>query len=159
MYSTPAHSANRALSPSSKSSSSLLSCCYRSSHCFGPDWLRADHIKQHECRGKILWLGVGSGYRLTTRTCASFCKLDRIHALNHRRNKFLHTYAHARTLTRGRRWWDHQRDPKPPDKGFVQEQDGTHRLLKVFKSALGLVAQCHVLQFTTYCFNLNASQR
>lgn len=97
MYSTPAHSANRALSPSSKSSSSLLSCCYRSSQCFGPDWLRADRIKQHECRGKILRLGVGSGYRLTTRTCASFCKLDRIHALNHRRNKFLHT--HARTLT------------------------------------------------------------
>lgn len=38
---------------------------------------------------------VGSGYRLTARTCASFCKLGRIHALNHVRDKFLHTRIHS----------------------------------------------------------------
>lgn len=96
MYSTPTHSANRALSivqiffSPPPSSQLLLSLILMLRPC-----LCADHIKQHEFRGKILWLGVGSGYWLTTCTCTSFCWLNRIHALNHRRNKFLHTCTHS----------------------------------------------------------------
>lgn len=133
MYSTPAHSANRALSILQIFffSQLLLSLTLTPRSC-----LRADHIKQHECRGKILRLGLGSGYRLTTRTCASFCWLNRIHALNHRKDKFLHTRTHSRgagddEITR--------ETPNLQTTALSKNKMERTGHSKVFKSALGLV--------------------
>lgn len=99
MYSTPAHSANKALSASSKSSSLHLLSAVAIAHPYARiienNTTGGGEKEEEEEGGDVVawsrrWLPAK-----TTRTCASFCKLDRIHALNHRGDKFLHTRMHS----------------------------------------------------------------